>query len=106
MSTITSTTPIDAQLKVSEQQPPVLGVQDLQNLLIIVDLASQRGAFRANELSQIGALFDKVNQFIASTQGGQPGQDNQSTSGAVDPSQQAPTPVTPMSPPFAPKVSI
>jgi hypothetical protein len=106
MTTITSSTPIETQEQSLDQQPPVLGVQDLQNLLIVVDLASQRGAFRANELSQIGALFDKVNQFVASTQGAQPGQDNQPPTGAVDPSQQAPTPVTPMSPPFAPKVSI
>ena len=100
MTTITSTSPVETQQQAPEQQQPVvLGVQDLQNLLIVMDLAAQRGAFRANEMAQIGALFDKVNQFVASTQSQQ---DNQAASAA----EPVPTPVSPMTPPFAPKVSV
>lgn len=48
-------------------QPPAanLSVQDLQNLLIVVELASQRGAFRAQELSSVGTLYDRVSSFLA-----------------------------------------
>jgi hypothetical protein len=41
-----------------------LELTDLQNLLMIIDVASQRGAFKGPELSQVGAVFDKVNQFL------------------------------------------
>lgn len=43
-----------------------LNLNDIQNLLIIVDLATQRGAFRGPELGQIGPVFDRVAQFLQS----------------------------------------
>lgn len=43
-----------------------LNLNDIQNLLIIVDLASQRGAFRGAELGQIGPVFDRVSKFLQS----------------------------------------
>jgi len=45
--------------------PESIGLQDLQLLAQIVDLASQRGAFRGNELTQVGAAFDKLSTFLA-----------------------------------------
>ena len=47
-----------------EQQPPQLSITDLQNLRAIVDVAVRRGAFGANEVSAVGATFDKVNAFL------------------------------------------
>jgi hypothetical protein len=47
------------------QAPESIGLQDLQVLAQIVDLASQRGAFRGNELTQVGAAFDKLSTFLA-----------------------------------------
>ena len=44
--------------KVAKQES--IGLQDLQILANIVDLASQRGAFRGNELTQVGAVFDRL----------------------------------------------
>lgn len=35
-------------------------VTDLENILVLIDLATQRGALRANELSGVGALYEKV----------------------------------------------
>jgi hypothetical protein len=46
------------------QQPESISLQDLQTLLQIVDLSSQRGAFRGAELTQVGAIFDKLNTFL------------------------------------------
>ena len=43
-----------------------LNLNDIQNLLIIVDLASQRGAFRGAELGQVGPVFDRVSKFLQS----------------------------------------
>ena len=46
------------------RQPESISLQDLQTLLQIVDLSSQRGAFRGAELTQVGAIFDKLNTFL------------------------------------------
>ena len=45
--------------------PQSVSLQDLQLLGQIVDLASQRGAFRGNELSQVGAVYDKLTAFLS-----------------------------------------
>ena len=47
-----------------QQSILILFLQDLQLLGQIVDLASQRGAFRGNELSQVGAVYDKLSAFL------------------------------------------
>jgi len=44
--------------------PESISLQDLQVLAQIVDLASQRGAFRGAELTQVGSIFDKLNAFL------------------------------------------
>ena len=41
-----------------------LSIGDIASLLQIVEVVSQRGAFRAEELSSVGALYDKVKGFI------------------------------------------
>lgn len=46
------------------QVPESISLMDLQTLLQIVDLASQRGAFRGAELTQVGTIFDKLNTFL------------------------------------------
>lgn len=46
------------------QAPESISLNDLQLLLQIVDLASSRGAFRGTELTQVGAVFDKLNAFL------------------------------------------
>jgi hypothetical protein len=39
-------------------------IADLELLKNIVDLASSRGAFRAAELTQVGAVYDKLTVFL------------------------------------------
>lgn len=56
----------EAQEVASEAATPEsISLQDLQVLLQIVDLASSRGAFRGPELTQVGAIFDKLNSFLS-----------------------------------------
>ena len=38
---------------------------DLRNLSTIMDVASTRGAFRANEMAMVGALYNKLQSFLA-----------------------------------------
>lgn len=43
---------------------PELTVQDLGNIRAIIDVASQRGAFRAAEMAAVGTVFNKLNDFL------------------------------------------
>ena len=41
-----------------------LTVQDLNVLKTIIDVASQRGAFKANEMAMVGATYNKLEAFL------------------------------------------
>lgn len=41
-----------------------LTVQDLAGLRSIIDVASTRGAFKANELEAVGRLYNKLSGFL------------------------------------------
>jgi hypothetical protein len=43
---------------------PDLNISDLVALRNIVDVASQRGAFKAAELEAVGKTYNKLNSFI------------------------------------------
>ena len=45
-------------------EQPQLSITDLQNLRAIVDVAVRRGVFAANEISAVGAVYDRVNKFL------------------------------------------
>ena len=45
-----------------------LGVADLQNAAHVIDIAVQRGAFRAGEVAQVGAVFNRLTAFISQVQ--------------------------------------
>jgi hypothetical protein len=44
--------------------PTQITIADLDTLKNIVDLASTRGAFRGAELTQVGAVYDKLTAFL------------------------------------------
>ena len=52
----------------SEQQEIGLGVEDLTNALRIINTATERGAFKANELSFVGQVYDKFAMFVKAAQ--------------------------------------
>jgi hypothetical protein len=58
----------------TEAQAPVMpsvSVNDLVNVYNIIDLASKRGAFQANELASVGAVANKVKEFVDHVQAAQ-----------------------------------
>lgn len=60
---------------VAETPAPDLTIADLNALRAIVDVASQRGAFKANELEMVGKTFNKLNAFLeAAAKNSQPAQ--------------------------------
>jgi hypothetical protein len=36
---------------------------DIQNLMVVIDLATQRGLFKAQDLIAIGTLYEKLNKI-------------------------------------------
>ena len=52
----------------SAQQPaPSLTLQDLVLVAQIIQLTTQRGAFKAEELADVGGLYNKLITFLQST---------------------------------------
>ena len=43
-----------------------ISIADIALLKQVTEIACSRGAFRAEELSQIGAVYDRVSQWLAS----------------------------------------
>ena len=43
-----------------------LTIADLQTIVNIIDTATQRGAFRANELKVVGSVYEKTTAFLES----------------------------------------
>lgn len=47
---------------------PDLNLNDLLAMRNLIDVVTTRGAFKANELSSVGVLFDKLNAFLEAAQ--------------------------------------
>jgi hypothetical protein len=45
-----------------------LTVQDLNTIKAIIDVASQRGAFKANEMQAVGTTYNKLESFLNAIQ--------------------------------------
>ena len=54
-----------AQAQAPQPDPTALTIADLKNLATILDVASTRGAFKANEMAGVGFLYNKLQAFLA-----------------------------------------
>ena len=72
--TTVETTVTEAPASTPEAQGPDLTVQDLQALKSIIDVASQRGAFKPNEMMTVGQTYNKLETFLAAVAQQQPAQ--------------------------------
>jgi len=54
-----------AQAQAPQPDPNALTIADLKNLATILDVASTRGAFKANEMAGVGFLYNKLQAFLA-----------------------------------------
>jgi hypothetical protein len=57
-----------AQPEATPQAAPDLNLNDLLAMRNLIDVVTTRGAFKANELSSVGVLFDKLNAFLEAAQ--------------------------------------
>jgi len=51
-----------------EQPAGELTIQDLNAIKTIIDVASQRGAFRPGEMVTVGQTYNKLEQFLVASQ--------------------------------------
>lgn len=58
------TTTVENKEQGQKAPAPDLTVQDLASLRQIIDVASTRGAFKANELATVGLSYNKLDQFL------------------------------------------
>ena len=54
------------QAPAGEEQKADLNISDLVALKSIIDVATQRGAFRAAEMEAVGKTYNKLNSFLES----------------------------------------
>lgn len=59
-------TPAEETQAKQEQPGTDLNVNDLVAVRNIIDVASQRGAFKAAELEMVGKVYNKLNTFLES----------------------------------------
>tara|TARA_R110001592_G_scaffold45864_1_gene146364 strand:+ start:717 stop:1013 length:297 start_codon:yes stop_codon:yes gene_type:complete len=71
-ATATAQTTAPAQ---PQPDPTALSIGDLKGLQSIIDIASARGSFRANEMAGVGTLYNKLSAFLTKVAPaeGQPG---------------------------------
>ena len=58
---------VETQVEQQQQPAPSLTLQDLILVAQIIQLTSQRGAFKAEELESVGGLYNKLIAFLQST---------------------------------------
>jgi hypothetical protein len=56
------------QAPAQPEVPVELTIQDLGVIRSIIDVASQRGAFKANELEAVGKTYNKLETFLDTVQ--------------------------------------
>ena len=56
--------PEEGTVTTPQAEAPALTVADLRNIRTIIDISSQRGAFRGGELKTVGEVFDKLDIFL------------------------------------------
>jgi hypothetical protein len=64
MSKETTAEATETAPEAAQAQGPDLTVQDLQALKSIIDVASQRGAFKPNEMMTVGQTYNRLEVFL------------------------------------------
>jgi len=58
----------EVQATAPQTESPELTVNDLNALKTIIDVASQRGAFKPNEMVTVGQAYTKLENFLLAIQ--------------------------------------
>jgi len=61
-----------AEPTATAEEAPELTVNDLAAIKQVIDVASQRGAFKPNEMVSVGSIYGKLETFLNAVQAQQP----------------------------------
>jgi hypothetical protein len=50
--------------EIQQTEAPSLSIQDLIQVVKLIQIANQRGAVHVNEMSSVGALYDRIIAFL------------------------------------------
>jgi translation initiation factor IF-2 len=61
------TTEVQTQSQETEASavPPSLQLSDLRSMMTVIEVISQRGGFKADELIVVGTLYNRISAFVA-----------------------------------------
>jgi len=62
-----NTTPGTTSSESGSSNNPNLNIADLVNVLQVMKTCAARGAFRADEMSSVGGLYDRLQTFLIAT---------------------------------------
>lgn len=65
---------IESNPQTAEPDHPSLQLADMVLALKVIQITAQRGAIRAEEMAEVGALHDKLVKFLTATGAVQPAQ--------------------------------
>ena len=80
--------------KLGADDPSSLSIGDLKNLSTILDVASSRGAFRANEMASVGLIYNKLQAFLAKVAPPEPQKQGAPATGTAPAQTTVPAPAT------------
>lgn len=63
-TSVAAPTPAETPTEAPALDGGQLTIADLQALASVIDVACRRGAFGASEVTEVGAVFDKLNNFL------------------------------------------
>lgn len=69
----------------SETEAPSLNINDLLGAVKIIDACSERGAFKGNELANVGAVRDRLEAFAQANMPAAPEPEQINEDGTVPP---------------------
>lgn len=64
MENVTETGPVSAEQVAAETTQPELSINDLLQVRALLEAVVRRGVFQANELSTVGTIYDRLNNFL------------------------------------------
>ena len=70
-------------METNQTQTETITVVDLDLLRNIVDLACARGAFRGNEVKQVGEIYEKLTRFLEAVVAQAQAQESADTADAI-----------------------
>jgi len=80
-TTAQAQTPQSGPVPNPEEQAADLNISDLNAIRSIIDIATQRGAFKANELEAVGKTYNKLTKFLESVSKQQQAQNQEQPQG-------------------------